>query len=203
MRVYRIPYSTNVERVALALAFKGLEAEWVDVDPADRSAVRRVSGQDLVPVLEDGGTVVADSPAILIHLEQRHPDPPLYPRDPARRAEMLVFIDWFNRVWKWPPNASGAELAKLEPDMPLISDLVDQMARWLDLFEDLLDGRDHLMGDDFSAADCIAFPFLKYAAGREPDDDERFHRILEEHQSLEGHPRLAAWIARVGARPRA
>ena len=29
-------------------------------------------------------------------------------------------------------------------------------------FERLLEGRDHLFGD-FSAADCIAFPFLKYA----------------------------------------
>jgi glutathione S-transferase len=33
LRIYRIPYSTNVERVALALGHKGLEAEWIDVDP--------------------------------------------------------------------------------------------------------------------------------------------------------------------------
>ena len=32
MRVYRIPYSTNVERVALALAHKSMPVEWVDVD---------------------------------------------------------------------------------------------------------------------------------------------------------------------------
>ena len=52
MRVYRIPFSTNVERVSLALAHKRLEVEWVDVDPADRAEVVRVSGQELVPVLE-------------------------------------------------------------------------------------------------------------------------------------------------------
>ena len=51
MRVFRIPFSTNVERVALALGHKGVAVEWVDVDPADRSPVRDVSGQDLVPVL--------------------------------------------------------------------------------------------------------------------------------------------------------
>ena len=39
LRVYRIPFSTNVERVALAAGHKGLEVEWVDVDPHDRSAV--------------------------------------------------------------------------------------------------------------------------------------------------------------------
>ncbi len=116
MRLYRIPFSTNVERVALALAHKGLEAEPVDVDPADRSPIVAVSGQSLVPVLEDEGRVVSDSTHILEYLEERYPDPPLYPRDPARRAECVVFVDWFNRVWKAPPNAIADALAGLNPD---------------------------------------------------------------------------------------
>lgn len=77
------------------------------------------------------------------------------------------------------------------------------MAAALDRFEALLAGRDHLLGDAFSAADCAAFPFLKYAARRDPADDELFHRVLDEHQELgDDHPRLAAWIERVDARPR-
>ena len=54
LRLYRFPYSTNVERVALALAHKGVEVESVAVDPADRAPLRALSGQDLVPVLVDG-----------------------------------------------------------------------------------------------------------------------------------------------------
>jgi glutathione S-transferase len=47
------------------------------------------------------------------------------------------------------------------------------------------------MGDDFSAVDCAAFPFLKYALRRDPADGERFHRILDDHQQLgDDHPRL-------------
>ena len=61
MRVYRIPFSTNVERVSLALGHKGLEVDWADLDPADRSEVERLSGQPLVPVLVENGDVVADS----------------------------------------------------------------------------------------------------------------------------------------------
>src|SRR4051812_45226050 len=62
MRVLRIPFSTNVERVSLALAHKGVAVEWVDVDPRDRTPVREVSGQDLVPVLQtDQNEVIADS----------------------------------------------------------------------------------------------------------------------------------------------
>ena len=51
LRLYRFRYSTNVERVALALAYKGIEVESVEIDPDDRTPVRELSGQDLVPVL--------------------------------------------------------------------------------------------------------------------------------------------------------
>ncbi len=81
-----------------------IEVEWIDVDPNDRSEVVRVSGQELVPVLVDGDRILTDSPVILEYLEERFPDPPLYPADPARRAELRTFVDWFNRVWKRPPN---------------------------------------------------------------------------------------------------
>jgi glutathione S-transferase len=71
------------------------------------------------------------------------------------------------------------------------------------VFERLLDGRDYLFGE-FGAADCVAYPFLKYAAGRDPADDELFHRILEDNQPLgDDHPNLRGWIKRVAERPRA
>ena len=56
-------------------------------------------------MLVDDRLVVSDSTAILRHLEERQPEPRLYPHDPARRAEAEVFVDWFNRVWKVAPNA--------------------------------------------------------------------------------------------------
>jgi glutathione S-transferase len=204
IRLYRFPYSTNVERVALALAHKGLKVESVSIDPGDRSLVRKVSGQDLVPVIEDGDRVVFDSMEIVRYLEERHPEKPLYPSDPARRAEMLIFIDWFNRVWKRPPNEIDDEMGKPKPDAARIARLGKAMTPALDIFEGMLAGRDHLMGD-FSAADCTAFPFLRYASiPPVKDDDERFHRILTDHQPLgKSHPRLEAWIRRVDQRPRA
>jgi glutathione S-transferase len=204
LRLYRAPFSTNVERVALALAHKGLEVESVVISYEDRSAVVEVSGQGLVPVLVDGGEAVADSTRILRHLEARWPDPPLFPRDPARRAELDVFLDWFNRVWKLAPNSIEAELERDEPDHRRVAELSASMRASLDLFEAMLDGREHLFGDDFSAADCAAFPFLKYAQLRDAADDELFHRILEDNLRLAGgHPRLSAWIDRVNERPRA
>ena len=204
LRLYRIPFSTNVERVALALAHKRIAVEWVDVDPDDRSEVVRVSGQELVPVLVDGDRVLSDSPVILEYLEERFPDPPLYPADPARRAELRTFVDWFNRVWKRPPNLIVAEELKAEPDPDRLAALEQRIADALPLFEDLLAGRDYLFGDELSAADVVAFPFLKYAVLWEEGDEERFHEILRDAQRLDGrYPRLEAWIHRVDALPRA
>jgi glutathione S-transferase len=204
LRLYRAPFSTNVERVALALAHKGLEAESVVISYEDRSPVEEVSGQGLVPVLVDGDEVVADSTRILRYLEEKWPEPPLFPREPARLRELGVFLDWFNEVWKVAPNTIEDELERSKPDRERVATHAAWMRSSLDLFEDLLDGRDHLFGDDFSAADCAAFPFLKYGRLRDPADEELFHLILEEHLALgDGHPRLAAWIERVNERPRA
>jgi glutathione S-transferase len=202
LRVYRIPFSTNVERVSLALAHKGIEVQWADIDPRDRSEVERVSGQPLVPVLVDDGRVVVDSTVILRHLEDLRPEPRLFPPEPARRAEVDVFLDWFNRVWKRPPNEIEAERSEAAPDEARIAALGQELTGSLDLFEALLDDRDYLFGE-FSAADCAAFPFLKYALIHDDEDDEPFHEILREFLPLaDTHPRLEAWIRRVDARPR-
>jgi glutathione S-transferase len=202
MRLYRFRYSSNVERVALALAYKGLAVESVEIDPSDRSPVRALSGQDLVPVLVDGERVITDSTRILRHLEQRFPDPPLFPADPAARAEVDVFLDWFNRAWKREPNLIADALERGEGDSEHVARWSARLQDRLDLFEALLSGREHLFGA-FGAADCAAWPFLRYAVAIEPDDDELFHRVLHERMTLDArHPRLRDWIDRIARRPR-
>ena len=206
LTLYRMKHSTNCERVEMALAYKKLEARSVWVDPEDRSEVKRVSGQGLVPVLTDGDKPVVDSMEIVRYLEERFPDRPrLYPADPAKRADTLLFIDWFNRVWKRPPNELDDELQKPEQDrdQKRVGRLGAAMAGYLDLFEQLLTGREYLLGE-FGAADVAAFPFLKYASiPVASEDEELFHSILRDFQKPgTNHPNVLAWIARMDRRPR-
>ncbi len=115
-----------------------------------------------------------------------------------------MFIDWFNRVWKRPPNDMEAELTRPEGerDMKKVERLGRAMQGYLDLFEQMLTGRDHLLGE-FSAADIAAFPFVKYATIQDPNDPHLFHKILVEHQKPgKNHPRVVDWIARMNRRPR-
>jgi glutathione S-transferase len=204
IRLYAIPFSTNVERVALALGHKRLEAEVVMLDAEDRARATAVSGQPLVPVLVLDGEVLVDSSRIIDRLEQRFPDPPLFPADDARRAEVALFVDWFNRVWKVAPNRLDDLIAQPAADVVEIELLRAGLGGSLDVFEQLLSGREYLAGDEFSAADCAAFPFLKYGlSGVSEDDVETFHHVLAENLALgDRYPGVEAWIRRVDRRPR-
>ncbi len=157
-----------------------------------------------MPVLIDGELVIHDSMAIIEHLEAVHPQPALYPGDPARRAETVVFVDWFNRVWKRPPNELATAIEEGRADDALVAKLGGQIAASLPLFEALLGRRDFLLGETLGVADLVCFPFLKYATVWEEGDEHLFHELLRDHQRLDGrYPRLEAWIARLNALPRA
>jgi glutathione S-transferase len=206
VRIWRIPLSTNVERVALALGHKGHNAEWVDADPADRSSVVEMSGQSRVPVLEDDeGNVITGSTAILEHLERRFPEPRLFPDEPLG-AEVRLFVDWFERAWKPTAGAIEEELVDhaRDPDQQRLALLAARLVDALDLLEGLLADRTFLLSERLTAADCTAFPFIKYAALGLPENDEKlFHQILVDYQPLaQHHVRLRKWIARVDALPR-
>lgn len=99
VKLIQIPFSHNCVKVRVALGLKGLDYEIENVSPMDRSVVARASGQRLVPVLVDGTRAIADSTAILVHLDARCSEPPLLPADPAARADCLVLEDWADQAF--------------------------------------------------------------------------------------------------------
>jgi glutathione S-transferase len=199
IRVHRIPFSTNVERVALAAGHKGIELEWVDHDPDDRSAVVALSGQRLVPIAEIDGVVVRGSMRIVDRLEALRPEPSLLSADGADRARARIFVSWFDRVWKGPPNALDVD--EEPPDADALRSRSREWTSWCDA---LLGNSPFLGGETLGIADVCAFPFLKYAVvDPAPEDDERFHGILAELLRSGSHPALDEWVRRVDALPRA
>jgi glutathione S-transferase len=49
-----------------------------------------------LPLLQMDGRTIADSTAILAALEERYPEPPLYPADPEQRRRALELEDFFD-----------------------------------------------------------------------------------------------------------
>ncbi len=84
--------SSAAYRVRIALNLKGLEYDGKPVNLADgdqrSDAYRALNPQGLVPMLEIDGLRLTQSLAIMVYLDQRFPDPPLMPADPADGAHV-------------------------------------------------------------------------------------------------------------------
>jgi glutathione S-transferase len=78
-------------RIRYALAHKGIEADVVPVRFGDAGLIEELSGQRFVPVIDDGGTVIADSWAIACHLDDRYSDaPPLMAGEMGRALTRMI-----------------------------------------------------------------------------------------------------------------
>ncbi len=92
MRLYGYFRSSAAYRVRIALALKGLgvETTFVHLMKGEQHSAEysRINPQNLVPVLEDEGTLLHQSLAIIEYLEERHPQPALLPADPPGRARV-------------------------------------------------------------------------------------------------------------------
>ena len=78
----RCPYCA---RVRIVLAEKGIEYETVTVDLDDRPAwIYEKNPLGKVPVLEEDDFVLPESEVINEYLEERYPEPALWPADPGR-----------------------------------------------------------------------------------------------------------------------
>lgn len=198
MKLYVGILSLFSAKARIALGEKGLSPELVYVgwSRQDRylphhPEVAALNPKAQVPVLVDGEVVVCDSTRILEYLEDRTPDPPLYPADVVARArcrELEAAGDeiWFPCVWELiearfygdGPDTVGAS-SRLEGVQASLQSLYDGL-------EKDLAGREYLLGR-FSAADISTFIQVQAA------------RSLGAPASV-AHTAVHAWIDRVSGR---
>ena len=112
MKLYSGPLSLFSAKARIAILEKGLPHELVQVGWSRRTAyaphhpdVVRLNPKGQVPVLVDGDVVVYDSTLIFEYLEERAPEPRLFPKDLPERArcrqqEATADEIWFPHVWK-------------------------------------------------------------------------------------------------------
>jgi maleylacetoacetate isomerase len=95
MKLYTFFRSSAAFRVRIALNHKGLAYEHVPVSLAKAEHLQpgygSVNAQKLVPTLEDGGRLLAQSLAIIEYLDEVHPGPRLLPADPLDRHYVRAF----------------------------------------------------------------------------------------------------------------
>jgi len=171
----RCPYCA---RVRIVLAEKQVEYETVVIDLDDRPAwIYEKNPLGRVPVLEEGDFLLPESAVIDEYLEERYPEPSLWPADPGERALGRVLVFRFDELSK-PYYA-------LRRDEDGARERFDQALRKLDL---ILEGRPFLTGRDYGLADIAYVPWILRARDRMGID-------------LAAFPALAAWTEQLSRRP--
>ena len=171
----RCPYCA---RVRIVLAEKGIEYETVAVDLDDRPAwIFEKNPLGRVPVVEEDTFVLAESAVIDEYLNERYPDPALWPADPGERAlgRMLVFrFDELSRPYY--ALRRGEEGASERFDAALAE------------LDGVLEDQPSLSGRQFGLADIAYVPWILRARDRMEVE-------------LTPFPALADWVARLEQRP--
>lgn len=97
--LWQIDVSHYSEKVRWALAWKGVEHKRRSPIPGAHMAVAlwlTGGAQTTFPVLTLDGRHIGDSSAIIAALEERYPDPPLYPADREQRWRALDLESFFD-----------------------------------------------------------------------------------------------------------
>jgi glutathione S-transferase len=198
LKIYGALLSPFVRKVRCVLAEKQIAYELIATNPFDKSAdfVRR-SPLGRIPALEDEqGRSLADSSVIAEYLEERFPEPALFPRDPYDRAR----VRWFDEYADGGMAASltakvffqrviSAKLIKGGCDEAVVQSGLKELPTFLGYLERELGGCDYLVAGTFTLADIsVACQLVNLAHAGVDVDAGRF-------------PTLAAWFARVAARP--
>ncbi|MEL6177419.1 MAG: glutathione S-transferase family protein [Myxococcota bacterium] len=97
-RLYQFPHSHFSEKARWALDWKRLPFKKIDLTRGPHARItRRYGPETTVPVLVDeDGTAIQDSTAILDYLEATYPNAPLSPNDPQDAAEALRLEEFFD-----------------------------------------------------------------------------------------------------------
>jgi glutathione S-transferase len=91
--LWHIPLSHYNEKVRWALDYKGIAHRRRVLGPDYLIRAWRATGQGKLPILWLDGKAIADSTRIIAALEERYPEPALYPHDAAARQRALALED--------------------------------------------------------------------------------------------------------------
>jgi glutathione S-transferase len=175
----RCPYCA---RVRIVLAEKGIEYETVAVDLDDRPAwIYEKNPLGRVPVLEEDTFLLAESAVIDEYLDERYPEPSLWPADPAERAlgRMLVFrFDELSKPYYALRRGDDGAPERLDAALGALAGLLQRQP--------------FLSGREFGLADVAYVPWILRARDRMDVDLERFPAVSEWVGRLEQRPSIAA-----------
>ncbi|MGE0497651.1 MAG: glutathione S-transferase family protein [Ramlibacter sp.] len=183
--LYYHPYSRAAGTLwALEEAGVSYEFNLIDIMKGEQKSAPLVSINPMgkLPTLVDGDVVVSESAAIALYLADRYAPGRLAPAlDDPRRGTYLRWAFFAPSVIEPAVMAKGAGWAVKE-----VSAGWGNYASMIAAAESAIEGRQFVLGDDFSMADVVFGGLL---------------RFLIDFKQIEPSPLFSAYIARLNARP--
>lgn len=188
--LHGFPLSGHSHRVQLALSLMGLPHQVVQVDlknGAHKSPeFLQLNPFGQVPVLDDGGTTLFDSNAILVYLATKYDaDHRWLPRDPKGQADVQAWLSVAAGQIAFGPAAARLITvfgARINPE-----DVIGRAHGLLKVMDAQLAAHHFLVGNSATLADIAGYSYLSAAP--------------EGNVDLAAYPNVRAWLARVEALP--
>ena len=152
------------QRTRMALIEKGIEHTLTAIDLNDKPDwFLAISPFGKVPVLRHNGAVIFESAVINEYLEEVVPERPLLPRDPVRRAQARIWIDFANV--RFTPHVYKLMMAQ---DAEAQAFQAERLTKAMLMMEHeglgkLGDGS-YWLGDDISLVDLTFLPHMQRVA---------------------------------------
>lgn len=198
LKLYRHPLSGHAHRAQLALSLMGLPHQLIEVD-LKKAAHKtpdflKLNPYGQLPVLDDNGTVVFDSNAILVYLAAKYDTTDdttdnttgrWMPRDPVGLADVQK---WFSvAAGQIAFGAAAARRATVFGAKVNVEEAIDRAHGLLKVMEAQLATRSFLVGSNATLADIAGYSYISAAP--------------EGNVDLGNYPNVRAWLARIEALP--
>lgn len=203
MKLYNFAFGPYPQRVTIYLKEKGVtNVELVVFDaPTGKAswpppAIAALTPTGSLPIIvDDDGTVVTQSLAILEYLEDTRPEPNMRGRTAVERVRTRQLVNVFDEALDafslWARY--GSDLGGNDRDVyrQVIRLGAEGYFQKLRLAERMLENSEFVGGDQVTIADCVAMAMLQYTI--------EFYSVPIPPDCV----RLASWFARFSARPSA
>jgi glutathione S-transferase len=164
IRIYSFPLSGHSHRVELFASVSGIAHQIIHVDLVagehKQAPFLALNPLGVVPVIEDGDTVVHDSISILIYLARKYA-PSFIPQDLQQEAEMHRFLAMSAGEISYGPGVARLINVFNSQSDPLVAKATAEKA--LTKLEQQLTGRDFLVANKISLADFAIYRYVAHA----------------------------------------
>lgn len=189
MKLYYHPLSGHSHRVRLFLGLIGAGHDLVEVDLSTGAHKKpeflALNAFGQVPVLDDGGTIVTDSNAILVYLSKKLGLNEWLPETPVASAAVQKWLSVAAGQVAYGPAAARLITVFGAPFRP--EEVITRAHALLAVVEAELSGRDFIAAASPTVADVALYSYIA--------------RAPEGNVDLQAYPKVRAWLARIEALP--